>query len=438
MNRMEAFSSLKILLVEDNPHDQIAFQRALLTSGFPFELTMCERAEDIPSLMQAGSQAFDMIVMDYDLPGMDGLESFRGLQRLTDLPPFIMLTGTGSEYLAVDALKSGMYDYIIKDPNQGYLRLLPLKLIDVKKRHKDRLARLNAEAELKKTHVELERKVKERTVDLAQTVQALEQEIAERQCTENALRQSEKALRRLSLKLVETQENERRQLAKELHDSIGSALAAIKFAVEEKLKSMHGAPPKDIITLEKIIRHIHETIREVRRISTHLRPSMLDDLGLLATIEWYCRSSREMYPDTRIEHRLDVNEADIPEISKIVLYRVMQEALNNALRHSTADTVWISLEKAEKHIRMCVTDDGAGFDPDKAMGSNDPLTGFGLRGMHDRAEFVGGTLTIDSGPEKGTAVCLRVPAGDAWQGGSFAAVNELYAATLDDTDKAGH
>jgi len=232
MNDKAPSSPIRILLVEDNEHDQIAFQRALAKADTPFVVTLCERAESIPALMQTGSQSVDIVVIDQDLPGTNGLTAYKELKQKSDIPPFVMLTGTGSENLAVDALKAGMYDYIIKDPNQGYLLLLPLKLRDVKQRYTDVMTRLKAEADLQKAHSELEKMVKLRTAELSRTVEALVEEIAERTQTEQALRDSEQTLRHLSLKIIETQENERRQIAKELHDSIGSSLAAIKFAVE--------------------------------------------------------------------------------------------------------------------------------------------------------------------------------------------------------------
>jgi signal transduction histidine kinase len=309
----------------------------------------------------------------------------------------------------VDALRAGIYDYIIKDPNQGYLLLLPLKLKDVKQRHTDVVTRLKAEADLKKAHSELEKKVALRTAELSRTVEALVEEIAERTQTEKALRDSEQALRHLSLKIIETQENERRQIAKELHDSIGSSLAAIKFAVEGKLQTMTNGPPSDAVSLEKIAGHIHDTIKEVRRISTNLRPSMLDDLGLLATIKWYCRSSGELHADSRIETKLALKDDDVPEYSKIVIYRVLQEALNNALRHSGADTIQVSLTAATDRVRLCVKDNGCGFDPEDAIQNTDPLSGYGLKGMSDRAEVIGGSLSLDSSPGRGTAVCLELP-----------------------------
>lgn len=410
MNDKAPSSPIRILLVEDNQHDQIAFLRALARADTPFEVTVCERAERIPAALQAGSESFDIVVLDQNLPGISGLAAYKKLKQKSGAPPFVMLTGTGSENLAVDALRAGLYDYIIKDPNQGYLLLLPLKLKDVKQRHTDDRTRLKAEADLKKAHSELEKMVKLRTAELSQTVEALVEEIAERKQTEQALRDSEQTLRRLSLKIIETQENERRQIAKELHDSIGSSLAAIKFAVEGRLLTMKKSPPNhNTVSLEKIAGYIHDTINEVRRISTSLRPSMLDDLGLLATIKWYCRSRSEMHTAVRIETKLALTDGDVPDYSKIVIYRVLQEALNNALRHSKADTIRVSLEAVNDRIRLCINDNGCGFDPEDAMQSKDPLSGYGLKGMRDRAEVVGGSLSLDSGPGRGTSVCLELP-----------------------------
>jgi signal transduction histidine kinase len=160
--------------------------------------------------------------------------------------------------------------------------------------------------------------------------------------------------------------------------------------------------------------HIHDTIKEVRRISTNLRPSMLDDLGLLATIKWYCRSSRELHADIRIETKLALKDDDIPEYSKIVIYRVLQEALNNALRHSGADMIRVDLTATNDRVRLCVKDNGCGFDPEGVIQHNDPLSGYGLKGMSDRAEVVGGSLALDSSPGRGTTVCLELPAKQNW------------------------
>lgn len=265
------------------------------------------------------------------------------------------------------------------------------------------------ETEEERDFTDLEDLVTERTVALARTVEALRREVAERMETERALRDSQRNLRNLSQKIVEIQENERKQIAKEIHDSIGASLAAIKFAVEERLANMDGSPPADLLPLEEIVGHLRGTIQEVRRISTHLRPSMLDDLGLLATMQWYCRSQGRIYADTQIETRLDIPEDRIDSSQKTVIYRVMQEALNNALKHGGADRVRMGLEAVRGGLRLSVTDNGGGFDPERELASNDPMTGHGLKGMRDRAEVLGGTLQIASGPGRGTVVQLDLP-----------------------------
>ncbi|HSO19679.1 MAG TPA: response regulator [Desulfosarcina sp.] len=408
-------SPMNVLLIEDSIHDQIAFRRALDRSHSPFALTVHEQAEDIPAAMQAGSNTYDIVVVDYDLPGINGLQAFERLRQQTDLPPFIMLTGVGSEDLAVKALKAGIADYLVKDPNEGYLNLLPLKLRAVRRQYEDRRARQNAQAELKKAHAELEQLVNRRTAELYRTVQTLREEIAEREKSEYALRRSKEALRNLSRQITGAQEYERRLIAKELHDSIGSSLVAIKFAVEGKLESMQGESPSNIVSLELIVQFIRETIEELRRISNNLRPAALDDLGLLPAMTALCRNNQAIYRDVRFDCRLDVDEDDVAESAKVVFYRIMQEALNNALRHSQADTVTITLEKtARDTVRLCVADNGRGMDPDKPNGNAgmDPaaLNGFGLQAMRDRAEVIGASLAIDSAPATGTRVCLTLPA----------------------------
>ncbi len=400
---------LRILLVEDSEHDQLAFRRAIDKMNIPFELSICRRGEDMSAAIAAGSEAFDIVVLDHNLPGMNGLDTYRVLRQKNDLPPAVMLTGAGSELLAVQALQAGMDDYIIKDPNQGYLKLLPIKLLNVKRRHDVRRAHRQAQIQLKQAHDALEDMVTKRTRELALTVEALQAEVYERKDIEKALRESQQALRALTLKIVDTQENERRQISKELHDSIGASLAAIKYAIEGRLVHMGDSPPKAIFPFEKVVTHLNDTIKEVRRISASLRPSTLDDLGLLATIDWYCRNSGEMYAGIHIGTHIQAAETDIPEPAKIIIYRVLQEAVNNALKHSGAENIQVHLISIPREIRLCIADDGRGFRLQDATNGGDALTGFGLQGMRDRAAMAGGRLTIDSCPGGGTTVCLILP-----------------------------
>ena len=157
-----------------------------------------------------------------------------------------------------------------------------------------------AKASLLNKKDELENKVRVRTAELALTIQALENEITINRRTETELRQTQKQLRELSRKILDAQENERRLVAQEIHDSIGGSLAAIKFALEEKLEGMGQVPSSEVISVEKIISFVDEAIKETRRISARLRPSLLDDLGLLATISWTCREFENLYPAIQI------------------------------------------------------------------------------------------------------------------------------------------
>jgi len=227
--------------------------------------------------------------------------------------------------------------------------------------------------------------------------------------TEKKLRGSEEYLRLLSRKIIDTQENERKRVARELHDSVGNNLAAIKLALEEKLESMKTGNRNDLYSLENIIANIKDTILEVRRISNHLMPSVLEDLGLVKAIRWLCREQGQYYQNVRINHRIEIEEDRLPERIKIAIFRVIQESVSNALRHGQADTIELVLTNADHHIELRVTDNGCGFDPKQISTNPDSLNGLGLKGMKDRAEVCNGVLEIYSEIGKGTRVELSLP-----------------------------
>jgi signal transduction histidine kinase len=400
---------LHILLIEDDEHDRAAFQRRMQRGQIDCRLTVCERAEEAENLLTKGNDVFNLVVLDYDLPGMNGLDFFMKMKRRKDLPPFVMLTGPRSENLVVKALQAGMYDYVIKDAQMGYLNLMPTILTAVVQRHDHNRARRAAKAASKKGKDELESRIHERTAELAVMVQALENEIKDHRQTEVALRQSQAQLRELSRKILEAQETERKFVAREIHDSISGSLAAIKFALEEKLDSMGQNPSLGGISLEKIISQVDETIKESRRISAQLRPSLLDDLGLLATIAWVCREAEKLYPQIQFEQQLDVTENEIPEMLKVVVYRVLQEAVNNVAKHSGASRVRLQLTKIENRIEFSVADNGCGFDPAEKFSDSTGLSGYGLSGMRDRTLICDGKFEVTSEKGKGTTVHISLP-----------------------------
>ena len=155
MNPRRTSLSLRILLVEDTEDDRLAFRRAFQVSELACEITECMRGEEALERLHTDASSFDLVVIDHGLPGMSGLELCKELLDNQVPLPLVILTGKGSEELAVEALKAGVGDYMIKDPGQGYLDLLPVVLPEVVRRHGDRLARKGAEEELQKINEEL-------------------------------------------------------------------------------------------------------------------------------------------------------------------------------------------------------------------------------------------------------------------------------------------
>lgn len=212
---------------------------------------------------------------------------------------------------------------------------------------------------------------------------------------------AEQELRKLSSKVLSAQENERKRIGRELHDGPGQMLSALKILLKNQIELLHvQAPEADISGLEKTLAYIEESIVEIRRILLDLRPAMLDDLGLAAALEWLCREFETRYNNIRVDHEIDIDEGEVDEARRTVLYRVLQEALSNVAKHSSADRVTVSLIQHNGMAKLAVRDNGAGFDPRSNM------EGIGLAGMRERIEAVSGKLLLQA--KKGTGVLVRV------------------------------
>jgi len=232
----------------------------------------------------------------------------------------------------------------------------------------------------------------------------------QRQRAEEAFRKSGEELRLLSSQLLTAQETERGRIARELHDGIGQSLSAIKFRVEDALGQLDkGSTESSVSNLVNLIPVIQSTVEEVRRITMDLRPSTLDDLGILATIAWLCREFQSTYSTVEIKREISAEESDVPNPLKIVLYRVLQEALNNVVKHSGANMVTISLAKKDNTIQLAIEDNGCGFDVDEARSVESSKRGFGLGSMKERTELSGGTFVINSAKGRGTFVLASWP-----------------------------
>jgi PAS domain S-box-containing protein len=213
----------------------------------------------------------------------------------------------------------------------------------------------------------------------------------------------ERELHQLSARLLTIQEEERRRVARDLHDSVGQKLTGIKFMVEAAL----GAPwPEErrwgMERLRSLVPTIQDAVEEVRCISTELRPSILDDLGLLPTIAWYVREFEKAHPSILVEQQLQATESDVPPGLRTSIFRILQEATNNLAKHSSASHLLIGLQCDERSLRLRVQDDGVGFEPEAAAEAG--KVGSGLSSMRERAELSGGTFSLSSVPGAGTLI----------------------------------
>lgn len=239
---------------------------------------------------------------------------------------------------------------------------------------------------------------------------AIARDITERKKTEELRQESEKKLRKLSAQLMTAQERERALIAMELHDSIGQTLTAIKFTLESIIAntdSASAAPPVE--ELSALVPTVQSAIEEVRRICASLRPSLLDDFGILVTLSWFCREFQNTYPQIHIKKDIHLEEDEIPEHLKIVVFRIVQEALHNVVKHSRACSITLSLKKTDSRIKLDIQDNGQGFDLQELASNGDPQRGMGLAGMKERTELSGGSFAIHSARGAGTLVTASWP-----------------------------
>ena len=356
-------TDVRVLLVEDDEDDYVIIRDVMSEIKYlQIELTRVDNY--VSALETAKNGLYDVFIIDYLLKGFTGLDLLNEFKSNGFRKPVIILTGQGDHDIDLKAMEEGASDYLEKD------RINPALL--------------------------------EKTIRYA-----ISQSEARK-----ALEESEKRLRILSTKLIEAQELERKRIAKELHDSISSNLAAIKFEIQKQMNPSADKTPDAVnLCFKTLSNHLQDTIEETQRIYTNLRPTVLDDLGILMAIQWFCRKFCQVYANIFIDHELKVAEEEIPESIKIVIYRVIQEALNNVAKHSNADSVNIIFEKPQDKIFLTIKDNGCGFDVEAKNARHDYLGGMGLLSMQERVSHSGGHLTIYSDGKNGTQIRAVWPGG---------------------------
>jgi len=213
---------------------------------------------------------------------------------------------------------------------------------------------------------------------------------------------AKRSLRELSAKYVRAQEEERRALSRELHDEAGQSFSAILLETENLLDGEQVASAR--LHLESIRNLAQHGMAETRDMALLLRPSMLDDFGLVPALNWQAKETAKR-SGLRVQFSAAELPRDLPEEHKTCIYRVVQEALNNVVRHAQASTAQIHLQWEDGEVGLTVQDDGTGFDAER-------VRGLGLLGMEERVHHLGGAFDIDSQPGRGTSLKVRLPVAD--------------------------
>jgi len=264
--------------------------------------------------------------------------------------------------------------------------------------HFDLTERKQTEEALRRAHEELELRVRERTAELAFANASLRAEIAERE-------RAERARTELLSRLVFAQEDERKRIAREMHDQFGEQLTALGLGIRSLKDACAGHPRLrgQVDALEEVAQQLD---RDVDHLVWELRPTALDDLGLRAALANYVQDWSRRAGVRADLHTTGLSAGRLTSEIETTLYRIAQEALNNVAKHARADTVDVILERRLDHVSLIIEDDGVGFEP--ASGEA-PLSGFGLLGMQERAALVGATVQIESAAGEGTTIIVRMP-----------------------------
>lgn len=221
---------------------------------------------------------------------------------------------------------------------------------------------------------------------------------------------SQSELQRVSARLLEIQESERRRIATDLHDVLGQSLTMIKISLDESLLLLAGNEPEVAAeSLRRLIPMVKEALGEVRRVAMDLRPSILDDLGILATLSWFFREFGTVCRDMEVEKDFGIEEENVPVPLKITIFRIIQEATSNIVKHAHAGRIRVSLKKAGDALHLSIEDDGVGFDAAETANYCPLDKGLGLLSMKERAKLSGGRYELVSALGQGTRISVSWP-----------------------------
>ncbi|HEA26073.1 MAG TPA: hypothetical protein ENH92_03030, partial [Ectothiorhodospiraceae bacterium] len=301
--------------------------------------------------------------------------------------PIIFVTGMGQVRDEALGFKLGAVDYISK----------PISIPTVR-------ARVSTHLALHSQNRKLEFQYQIKNLELIGKNAQLVQEIKEREKLENSLRESGESLRKLTDHLQSVREEEKADIAREIHDELGGTLTALKFDTAWLAKKLPSTEQTLLDKVNDMVRLVDASVATIRRIVTELRPTILDDLGLWAAIEWQVN---EFSKRTGIKSSLNLknNQYQPSQHQAISLFRVIQESLTNIVRHAAATQIEVGCSYDNNVVRLWIKDNGIGLPGNFTSRS----TSHGIRGMYERIESLGGTINIEGVMDKGTTITIKLP-----------------------------
>jgi len=353
---------IRILMLEDDAADAELTRFVLRKGGLKFSMDRVENKDEYVQHLLENPPT--LILSDYSLPGFDGHAALEIAQDRCPETPFIFVTGTMGEEVAIETLKSGATDYVLKTRLSRLIPAVNRALREAEERAKHRRA-------------------------------------------EEQLRESHERLRALSVYLQSVREEERTRIAREVHDELGQALTSCKLDVSwiaSKLPRDKDLKPL-LDKAKALSSHIDATIQMVRRISTELRPGILDHLGLAAALEWQANEFQNR-TGIKCDVLADLRVPLLNQVLNTAFFRIFQETLTNVIRHAGATHVAVSLKTSRDQILMEVIDNGRGITKEEISNTKS----MGLLGMRERAALLGGDFRIGKILRgKGTRVSISIP-----------------------------
>jgi signal transduction histidine kinase len=369
--------SLRVLHLEDSEVDHELAATLLARDGR--KLTML-RVDSEAAFRAALEDDWDIVLSDYNVPGFSGLEALDILKNTGRLLPFVILSGEIGEDVAVQAMRAGASDYLQK-------------------------------SNLKRLAPALDRAIEANLIRRA------------RDAADRELAASKQRLSELAQHLQSSIERERAAIAREIHDDVGGALAALKFDLAWMAR--HAQDPELLTRVNSALEMTGHAIEASQRIMHNLRPAILEQ-GLVAALQWMAQRF-EKRTAIACSFRTSHEHLDLPPGVPLVAYRAVQEALTNVSKHAQARRVTVDLSLVRGVLSIEVSDDGRGLHAD-ALGKSGS---FGIRGLRERAETVSGWVDLSSGAA-GTTIILSVPVSQAQR------VRAAARAQQDEVDDSGH